>query len=325
MSNIKNDASFTIGIDIGGSSIKAGLVSTSGELRNEFSIATEKENIEKLQSDVVQIIKKLSSDKFEISGIGIATTGIVDNKEGRILESTAIKNYNGMNWREFLSGYTPLNVVVENDVKSAAWGEYKYTNLSNADTIALIAIGTGIGCGIVINGSVYHGSTFAAGEIGYISIDFNGPPYLNNYGCLELYASATSIVSFIKNSIEKSGGAEMLKVVHGDINSITVKEISQAEKLGNPLAIEAFSKAGEALGVGIVNLVHVLNPNAVILGGGVVDASNVFTNKAIEIAQQRILKTSQKNLEIRKAQLGNHAATIGAGLLAWEYNKDSLP
>src|SRR5690554_6455433 len=146
MSNIKNDASFTIGIDIGGSSIKAGLVSTSGELRNEYSIATEKENIEKLQSDVVQIIKKLSSDKLEISGIGIATTGIVDNKEGRILESTAIQNYNGMNWREYLSGYTPLNVVVENDVKSAAWGEYKYTNLSNADTIALIAIGTGIGC-----------------------------------------------------------------------------------------------------------------------------------------------------------------------------------
>jgi glucokinase len=313
----KHPISHSIGIDIGGSSIKAGIVTSTGNLLDQLSVPTDRNDPQGLVRNVLEVVTQLQR-KSSVSAIGIASTGIVDAEKGVILQSTTIKNYDGTNWKSIMENLFDLPVSLENDVKAAVWGEFKCRYLSCKSTVALIAVGTGIGCGIIVDGQIWRGAGFAAGEIGYLTINTDGPEYNGNVGCLEYYASASSIVRYVREKIAAGYDSLIIDMMDGNPERISIAIIKQAEDMGDVLARDAFIYAGEMLGVGVVNLVHLLNPAMVILGGGVVEASESYSKAAITLAMQRILRSSTIGLEIVKAQLGNKAAVVGAGLLALE-------
>jgi glucokinase len=312
-----------VGVDIGGSSVKAGIVTGAGSLLHQRSLPIDRRDPQGLIRTVLKVIKQFQTT-YQISSIGIASTGIVDTNKGVILQSTAIKGYDGTNWKSILASYFDLPTCVENDVKAAVWGEFKSTGLPPNGTISLIAIGTGIGCGLIVDGKIWHGAGHAAGEIGYITINIDGPDYNGNVGCLEYYAAAPSIVNYVREKIDAGIESIITTITGGDQDLISIPIIKQAEDKGDRLAREAFEFAGRMLGVGIVNLVNLFNPHMVILGGGVVDASETYSKAAISLAMQRILRSACVGLEIVTARLGNNAAVVGVGLLALEAVKGSM-
>ncbi|HVB73504.1 MAG TPA: ROK family protein [Ktedonobacteraceae bacterium] len=312
-----------VGIDIGGSSIKVGLVIDSGRLLHQRTLPIDRQDVQGLIKVVLEVIKQFQI-AHQISSIGIASTGIVDSEQGVILQSTTIRDYDGTNWKSIVSRYYDLPVYVENDVNAAAWGEFKSTSLPSIGTMSLIAIGTGIGCGLIVDGKIWRGTGYAAGEIGYITINVDGPEYNGNVGCLEYYAAAPSIVNYVRERIDAGHESVIISLTHGDRDLISLPIIKQAEDKGDRLAREAFEFAGKMLGVGIVNLVNLFNPRMVILGGGVVDASETYTKAAKSLAMRRILRSACVGLEIVTAQLGNNAAVVGAGLLALDAVNGSM-
>ena len=306
-----------IGVDIGGSSIKAGIVTSTGSILHQLSVPVSRTDAQTLIGDVLATIARLQHIA-SVDAIGIASTGVTDAEQGVVLQSTTIKDYDGTNWKDILVREYNLPVIVENDVKAAAWGEYKSVHLPANSTVSFIAVGTGIGCGLIVDGKIWHGTSFAAGEIGYITIDTNGPEYNGNVGCLEFYAAAPSIIRYVQEKVQCGYRGKLLELAHDNPHFIYLPLIREAEDMGDELAREAFKIAGEMLGVGIVNLVHLFNPNMVILGGGVVEASKTYLKAAISLAMRRILRSARIGLEITPAQLGNNAAIVGAGLLAIE-------
>ncbi|TMC18561.1 MAG: ROK family protein [Chloroflexi bacterium] len=307
-----------VGVDIGGSSIKVGIVTATGHILHQRILPLKRATAPVLIQEVLTAIASLRRIA-PISAIGIASTGVTDAERGVILQSTSIRDYDGTNWKSILASKYDLPVIVENDVKAAAWGEFKEAYLPPDSTVALIAVGTGIGCGIIIDGKIWRGSGFAAGEIGHITINAHGPQYHGNVGCLEYYASAPSIVMYVRERIQAHSKSIIPALVNGDLNRLSLPLIKQAEDMGDQLAKEAFREAGEMLGIGIVNVVHLLNPDIVILGGGVVEASTTYVDAAISLAMRRILSSARNGLTIKRARLGNQAALVGAGLLAVEH------
>lgn len=249
--------------------------------------------------------------RYPLAAIGRATTGIVDSTQGTIVQSTTIQGYDGTNWKEQIARVCPLPVHVENDSRAATWGEFCLAGYAEDATVSLITIGSGIGCGFILAGHLWGGASGASGEMGYMTVQADGPEYHGNVGCLEAYASAPGIVAYVQTHLQAGRTSKI-----SDATALTFRCIAQLAEEQDELALEAVRYAAEMLGVGIVNLVHLFNPHAVILGGGVVEASPLYVQVATQIAMQRLLVASRVGLTITTAQLGNRAAIVGAGLLA---------
>ena len=304
-----------IGFDLGGNSIKVGVVTPGGELLEERSLPTQIGDATLVVADVLKMIARLRAE-HDIAAVGLASTGVIDSMRGMVLQSNTIKNYKGTDWQHLISQAHPLPVAVENDVNAAAWGEFKQTHRPAHTTSALIAIGTGIGCGLIIDGKIWPGASFAAGELSYMTLEVNGPFYDGMHGPAQLYVSDPGIVAYVRNQLTLYRQSVIRELTEHDLNRVSIAVIAQAEQQNDELALEAFTFAGQRLGATLVNFVHVLNPHFIILGGGLVDASPTFVHAAKNFAHRYMLEAAQSKLQITTAQLGNKAAVIGSALLA---------
>jgi glucokinase len=304
-----------IGFDLGGNSIKVGVVTSVGELLAERSLPTQVNDAALVVADVLEMIGRLRTE-YDIAAVGLASTGVIDSVRGVVLQSNTIKNYKGTDWAQLIGQSHSLPLAVENDVNAAAWGEFKQTHRPAQTTSALIAIGTGIGCGIIIDGKIWPGASFAAGELSYMTLEVNGPFYDGMHGPAQLYASDPGIVAYVRNQLTLYRQSIIRELTDHDLNRVSIAVIAQAEQQDDELALEAFTFAGQRLGATVVNFVHVLNPHLIILGGGLVDASPTFVQAAKDFAHRYMLEAAQSELQITTAQLGNKAAVIGSALLA---------
>lgn len=293
-----------IGIDIGGTAIKSCVIDEKGNIQEELTEETPKD-LNSLKKKISNIFNNLSS-KQKPNGVGIGIAGFIDMKKWILKRSPNMRFLDGVNLIDFFKEAINTPFTVDNDANMAAWGEFKKGAGVGVRNMIHITLGTGIGSGIIINGNLFHGSSGFGAEFGHTVVNPDGLPCnCGGKGCIETEASASKIV---KNYIKLTGKKE----------NLTSKDIYFLAKQGDPHAIEAFKMAGFYLGIGLSNLINLLNPELIVLGGGVSEAGEFILKPVVEEIEKRAIEFSRENVKIVPAILGNRAGMIGAALWAME-------
>lgn len=310
-----------IGVDLGGTFIKAGIVDETGNIIAEDSIPTE---AEKGPSHVIEQISKIVSklsENFkngEIIGVGIGAPGQVD-PQGGVKYPPNFPGWTIVYLAKEIQSKTKLNTVVDNDANVAAIGESKFGAGREHPNFIMVTLGTGIGGGIIINRKIYRGPTGGAGEIGHISINFDGPKCnCGNYGCVEAYVGQRYLSIWVAKELEKSPKSKIIEIVKGDLSKIEPYVISLAAEQGDEFAMNVWKKAGFYVGVMLASVMNLFDINVAIVGGGVAKAGKILFDSMNQTVKERALKPIAEKAIVIPAQLGNKAGILGAGALAFE-------
>ncbi len=307
-----------IGIDIGGTYIKSGIVDETGRIIKSQQLPTlaEKKQRDVVLSQIEKSIKFLYDD--DIEGIGIGTPGIVDD-EGIVYESPNLPGWDNLNLKKIFEEKFKKRVVVENDVNTIAWGEYLFGAGRGSKTMICITLGTGLGGGIVKDGKLLRGGKYSAIEIGHIPIDYRGPKCkCGNYGCIERFVGRDYIVERAINGIKKGIKTKIYELVNGELDKITPKIISDAYNLGDKLAEEIWIDVGICLGAMFSGLVNLLNPDVIVIGGGISQAGKILFDTVEKTIKERAMKKLTENLKIVPAGLGINSGIVAAGALIFQ-------
>lgn len=290
-----------IGLDIGGTAVKYGLLDENGVILELGEFPTEAEKgVENLFKNICGVIDKYLSD--DILGIAVSGTGQIDGTIGKVIGGNPIiPGWIGTNLVEKLEDRYKIPAVLENDVNCAALGEKWLGAGKNSENFVCLTIGTGIGGGIILNGDIFRGDTYVAGEFGHIQIVKNGEECLcGKKGCYERYASATALVKMVK---EKTG-----KTLNG-------KEIFELEKSGDKEIKEIVDRWIDYFTDGLSTIAYIFNPPLVVIGGGVTKQGEYLLNRILVSLDSKLGINYKKNLKIKFAELGNNAGILGAEYL----------
>jgi len=355
-----------LGVDIGGTRLRAAVLQGT-HLLSRVSISTGEDPV---PDRVIPRVFKIMQQALEaaqvtidaIKGIGVATPGPLDNRTGVMYSPPNLPSWEHLRLRDiFQQHYQPdqLPIYVENDANTAALGEYLFGAGRGCKDMVYLTVSTGIGGGVILNGRLFEGASGTAGELGHMSIDWQGERCpCGNRGCLEYYASGTAIARTANATIAAGHGAELLAFVDtmqehptaipdraalpgvqdtrtepllesgdlagaADLPHVNARTVARAAEAGVPLARQIITQAGEALGAGLVNIIHIFNPERVILGGGVTRMGDMLMEPALRMVQERVMKAPYEAVHINLAELGENVGLIGAGALVY-YNQGIL-
>lgn len=312
-----NAESFAIvGIDVGVSAIKAILTDLDAavlqDIRAPIPPRPDEATFMQQLHRVVAALIEAAGPLRKVVGIGIGMHGLVNPEAG---ESVFAPNLHLRNVpiRKRLEQAFGLPVYVENDVVAMALGELWFGGGTETDHFICVNIGEGVGAGIVLNRQIFRGSSYSAGEIGHTTVDLNGPRCsCGNYGCLQTLVSGPAIAESVQNEIALGRRSKLERSAFGSLQTITGELVYEAALEGDELALEAFRKAGRLLGISLTNMIHTLNPQKIILGGGVSGAGPLLTKPLEETVKARALESSVRSLTIETSRLGSRATAIGA-------------
>ncbi|MBL4954633.1 ROK family protein [Neobacillus sp. YIM B02564] len=290
--------------DIGGTFIKYGLIDRDGQLHLKDKVPTPKENLQTELPEVLTGKIRELTRAFPLTGIGISSCGLVDCEKGEILFSSNLKGYSGMKLAKILTAKTNLPVSVENDVKSACYGEMWKGAIKGKKNVVFLTLGTGIGSAIIIDGKVVNGSGNLAGELGHTVIVDNGRPCsCGRKGCYERYA-ATSVL--VQDYIEKKQqNSEVIEHISGE-------EIIALVARRDPLAVAVYEQFIHYICVGLANVTHLLNPEAIVIGGGIAEQGDQFFAAINNGLKQEIMPLYHQDTLVFPSALGNLAGLYGA-------------
>lgn len=309
----------TIGIDIGGTKLAVGLVGDQGELLDyQTQLVHPSHDPQKVLEQIrlqVEALRRTDAGRAS-SAIGIACAGQIEPTTGTVLYSP------NLGWRDvplakWIDEITGLPVHIDNDVKLAALGEHNFGAGRGINHLLCVFVGTGVGGGLMLNGALYHGAAGFAGEVGHTVVQWDGPQCpCGNRGCLEVFAAGPAIERTVTDAIRHGRHSLCSELVGGHLDRIHASVIASAIKGGDVLAREAVSRAGYFLGVAMANWVNMLNPQRIILGGGVIRHLPQLLELGLHECRRRALKASLTNLDVSLAHFGREAGVIGAAWLA---------
>ncbi len=303
-----------IGVDLGGTNIKAGLVSPEGEVQERHSIPTRAEEGPKAVASRIcraarETLQRAECSARAVEGIGVGSPGTIDLENGIVTFSPNLPGWHDIPLRRMVQERMDLPCTLENDANAAALGEQWMGAGQGAPSLVLLTLGTGIGGGIVLGGRVWHGVSGVAGEIGHMSIDPQGPKCgCGNRGCLEAHASATAMVRRLREAVEAGATTSLAD----ELQQLTAKDIHEAAVAGDALARENIEMTGRYLGVGVSNIMHILNPAVVVFSGGVCGAGQMLMKPVLEEVEWRTMEDSRREVAVRFAELPDTAGLIGA-------------
>ena len=311
-----------IGIDLGGTTAKFAILSQEGDIQTKWSILTDiSEEGSKIVPSLIKAIQHhmnlYNMTKDDFVGIGMGTPGAVDSKKGTVTGA-----YN-LNWKttqflkEEIEGVIGIPFFLDNDANVAALGEVWSGAGNQEPNIVFMTLGTGIGGGIIIEGDLLHGAGGAAGEVGHMTVDPEG--YVctcGKRGCLETVASATGIVRLARDMSEQFAGDSLLKYRIDDGQVFHSEDVFNLAEQGDLFALIVVDRVTFYLGMACGNIANILNPSAIILGGGVSKAGAFLLEKVQKQYESFTYPSVRETTEIRLAELGNDAGVIGAASLA---------
>jgi glucokinase len=313
-----------VGCDLGGSNLRAGIVDVkTGDVLNPMSVPTlareGHEAVMRRMADLcLEVIRAAGMEKRDIGGIGIGVPGTLDLERG---ETLLLPNLPGT-WphvplRDTITRLTGLPAVLLNDVRAITNGEWRFGAGRGVDTLAVFAIGTGIGGGLVVNGQLHLGIGGAAGDLGHTMIDFNGPPCgCGNRGCLEAYASGPAIAAMGMKAVAQGLTTRIAQMSEYDLNRITPELIARAAMAGDEIAVDIYEKAGFYIGIAAANVCAAIGPRRIIIGGGVAKAGELLLDPIRRTVRDRVRVMPVGEVEIVATQLGDNAGILGVACWA---------
>ncbi len=311
-----------LGIDIGGTKTIVAVANDSGEILSLERITTLREKgPERVLADIESALKSLvartGTSQSDIRAMGIGCGGPLDRETGVILTAPNLPGWDNLPLAKHFEDIFSAPAFIDNDVNLMALGEARRGAGKGIDYSAYFNIGTGIGGGIIINGKVYRGCG-NAGEFGHQIIIPDGPPCLcGRRGCLEALASGTSIARRAREYLAENQSSFILNYAK-DISSVSAENVAQAASDGDELALRIWSETGEYIGLGVANVVNILNPRLVIIGGGVSKAGDMLFQPIRETVRKRAMKQLVDDVTIVPGVLGDLAGVIGAIFMAIE-------
>ncbi len=315
---------YSIGVDLGGTKILAGIVEKStGKVIAENKRKTKKDRgnnkiAKVLLKTISELLNESNINKDEISSIGIGAAGQVDREHGILINGPNLE-CKILELGSLVEQAFNIPTYVGNDVEVAAIGELHFGAGRGYNDICCIFVGTGIGSSIIKDGKIHYGASGTAGEIGHIIVDLNGRSCAcGANGCLEAYASRSAIESRILGAIKK-GRSSIITDLVGESGNISTKHIKQSLDAHDEIVEQYVKEAIEYFAGGLATVMNFYNPELIILGGGVIDSIEEFYLKSIKVARAKALPIPSIKTVFRKAELGDYSGVIGAALLKEQF------
>jgi glucokinase len=265
-----------------------------------------------VEQAIAEVLSAHGGTREEIAGVGIGSPGPQDRRTGTVI------NTPNLGWRNFplrdlISNAVHLPATLDNDANCATYGEWWLGAGRGTRTLVGLTLGTGIGGGIVLNGEIYHGCSDVAGEIGHMTIDSNGRRCkCGNYGCLEQYASGPAIAVRAVEGIEAGAESVLVEMVKGRLDDITAATVYEATVEGDAYAMEVMKDTAKFLGAGVASIINILNPEMVVIAGGVTRAGDTLFEPLRAEVRRRAFKSAQECCRIVSAELPGTAGLVGA-------------
>jgi glucokinase len=319
---MKNSALF-VGLDVGGSSMKAGVVTNEGQPLSATSLPTEALKgqafgLERMCETIRLAIADAGLRPDQIAAIGVATPGTMDIPAGVILDPPNLRPWRNVPVRQHVQDTFQVPTAFQNDANAAAFGEYWVGAGKDTHSMVLFTLGTGIGGGIIIGNLVLEGEHSHGAEIGHMKVEMTNPRQCGcgRWGCLEAYASATAVVRRTQEALTQAEeDSSLQRFVPGKVE-MTAKDVFDAAALGDGLARKIVEDTALYLAVGATNLMHTIDPDMVVFGGGMIAAGPSFLERIREHVRMLAFPVPAQKTEIRYAQLGSDAGFIGAAACA---------
>lgn len=310
---------YNIGVDVGGTNVKVALVDKTGSIVYSDTVPTRAEmgyeyTISNIITAIRNLMKESKTNKDMIDGIGFGFPGQIDCDNGIVRLAPNIPGWVDIPIAEIVSKEFEIPVKVDNDVRCAALAELNFGAGRGASNLICITVGTGIGSGLIVNGKLVRGASNAAGEIGHIKLQMEDGPICGcgDTGCLEAFASGPAIVAMAEEYIKGGKSTKYRELANPDITPYIVAE---AAKQGDVVAKKIFEIIGNYIGIGLSSVVNLLNPEKIVIGGGVADAGDLLFTPIKETLKKRTMPIQGGAVEVVHAELGNTAGVIGASLL----------
>ncbi len=309
-----------IGIDIGGTGIQVGVVSEDYTILSEGSIPTRKdlpfeEQVRQIADCVMSTTAASGYSIDEIESVGVGIPGIA-SKSGEIIKCTNM-GWSHVPFREVFSRYLDKPVYIDNDANVAALAESVIGNSAGTSSSVFITIGTGIGSGIILNGKIWSGAHHIGGELGHVIFDLDGVPCTcGNHGCLERYCSATALIRMAREAVREHPDSMMLSLAGRDPARIEAKTVIDAARAGDALAVSVYGRYTDFLAQAVASVINLLDPEIIVLGGGVSKAGDFLLNPVLQKYPRYVLFNDQLLTPVKLAVLGSEAGIIGAAMLS---------
>ncbi len=334
-----------VAVDLGGTQIRTA-VARGAKLLSRVSLLTgdnptPERIMPRLFQAVRQALDQADTSLDQIAGIGISAPGPLNNRTGIVYVPPNLPGWKNVPVQDIFSEQFHVPIFVENDANAAGLGEYMFGAGRGSRDMVYLTISTGIGGGVITDGRIVEGVSGTAAELGHMTVDWHGERCnCGNIGCLERIASGTAIARRANETIARGEGKDLLafalahqgheaeakeeqRVTHTpDVPiHVTARTVAQAAEAGIPLAQAIIATAAEAIGVGLVNIIHIFNPEMIILGGGLTQMGALLLEPALRIVQDRTMQVPREAMRIVLAQLGPNVGLVGAGALIY-YNKE---
>lgn len=319
-----NDSpTFAVGLDLGGTNIKAALVDPRGAITERLELPSAAARgpeavINDLVSSARSLVARLPNGWSEIVGVGVGSPGPLSPRAGRIARMANLPGWNDVPLRDRLSAALKCPVHLDNDANLAAFGEFWVHRDQRPEDMVLLTLGTGVGVGVIVDCGIFHGHFENAAELGHMIVAVNGIPCpCGQRGCLEQYASAAAVARRAAHAVRQGQPSSLSEILHthGDLSA---EHVGQAAREGDFLALGIWDEACLYLAVAIINLQHAYNPARVLLGGGLSRAGDFLLDKVRRHITQQRWTLFEDIPEVALATLGYDAGVIGAAALAWE-------
>jgi glucokinase len=305
--------------DLGGTHLRAALVDQCGRIHAQLKHETPRDEsadyvVHSLVSGVKELSGQLPSGLPPISSAAIMVPGTVDKTNTIIVGAPNLPSLRNFKLKPVLEQKLQLPVLLENDANAAAVGEMWLGAARGYRSVICITLGTGVGGGIILDGKLWRGADGSAGEIGHTTVEpFSGPTCkCGNRGCLEVFASATAMVRMAKEDFSKYPNTRLR------LEGLTALDIYNAGMAGDELSIQVFKKAGRYLGVGLANLITLLGPEVIVIGGGGANGWSLLVDDIMEQIQLRVFPSRGENVKVVTAECGDNAGLVGAAKLAFD-------
>lgn len=319
-----------LSVDLGGTKIITALVSPQGKVISREYILTSADEgpqavIQRVFASIEDLLSRTNLTRSSFSGIAVAAAGAIDSQEGIVTASPNLPGWHNVPLKKMVQRETGLETFLINDASAAALGEHQFGAGRGINNLIHMTVSTGIGGGIIIDGKLYVGASGSAGEIGHMTINADGP-WCNcgNKGCLEVLASGKAIAREAQLRLIRGAKSTIIELAEGELQNITAKTVSAAARKDDALALEIISQTATYLGIGMVNLVNIFNPQMIIVGGGVAKMGEMLLEPARRVVADRAFQLPAQAVRIVPSQLGDDAAVLGGAALMLSIKQVSI-